>query len=137
MTDYVLSFVFDPDVKRVLLILKNRPAALAGNWNGIGGKIEPGEDPTAAAIRELEEEAGIKCDLTFYARVYINTVVIYCYYGKTDIDAYKSMTDELVRPTGLQTLQSLPLDQDAAWLIKLAQADLNGSFKRFAEVSLA
>lgn len=143
MTDYTLSFVFDPDVKRVLLIQKNRPAALAGNWNGIGGKIEENEDPSVAAARELMEEAGIECDLRPFARVHIDTatgpVCIYCYYGiAPKFDDYKTLTDELVRPAGLQTLTSLPLDPDAAWLLLMAKADLASvSFKRFAEVSLA
>jgi 8-oxo-dGTP diphosphatase len=31
-----------------------------GKWNGLGGKLEPDESPLEAAIRELEEEAGLK-----------------------------------------------------------------------------
>jgi 8-oxo-dGTP diphosphatase len=31
-----------------------------GKFDGFGGKIEPGETPLAAAIRELEEESGLK-----------------------------------------------------------------------------
>lgn len=29
------------------------------NWYGLGGHVEPNEDPVAAAIREAKEEAGI------------------------------------------------------------------------------
>jgi 8-oxo-dGTP diphosphatase len=28
-------------------------------WNGVGGKIEPGELPTESCLREIEEETGI------------------------------------------------------------------------------
>lgn len=28
-------------------------------WNGIGGKMEPGEDPFTACIREVREETGL------------------------------------------------------------------------------
>ena len=28
-------------------------------WNGIGGKLQPGEDPFAACIREVREETGL------------------------------------------------------------------------------
>lgn len=42
----------------------------AGKWCLAGGKIEEGEDPYAAAIRELEEETGIKNILLQY----INTI---------------------------------------------------------------
>ena len=31
----------------------------AGKWNGFGGKIEEGETPEKAAVRELEEECGL------------------------------------------------------------------------------
>ena len=31
----------------------------AGKWNGFGGKIEKGETPEEATVRELEEECGL------------------------------------------------------------------------------
>ena len=30
-----------------------------GLWNGIGGKLEPGEDPYAGCLREVAEETGL------------------------------------------------------------------------------
>lgn len=40
-------------------MLQRRRPPNTGTWNGIGGKIEPGEDPYAACIREVREEAGL------------------------------------------------------------------------------
>ncbi len=31
-----------------------------GKWNGLGGKLEPGESPEACVIREVEEESGLR-----------------------------------------------------------------------------
>ncbi len=32
----------------------------AGKWNGLGGKLEPGESPEQCAIREVKEESGLE-----------------------------------------------------------------------------
>ncbi len=53
---YVVGFVFTHH--HVLLIEKQRPEGQRGKWNGIGGKIEEGEDPIDAMRRECLEETG-------------------------------------------------------------------------------
>ena len=42
----------------ILLAMKKRRFG-AGKWNGVGGKVEPGESFEQAAIRECEEEIGV------------------------------------------------------------------------------
>lgn len=59
MKNYVLGFLFSPDLESVALILKNRPAFLEGKLNGIGGHVEEDESPMSAVIREFEEETGL------------------------------------------------------------------------------
>ena len=44
---------------RILLTRRPEGKALAGLWEFPGGKLEPGESPEQAVIRELEEELGI------------------------------------------------------------------------------
>jgi 8-oxo-dGTP diphosphatase len=46
-------------------LIGRRPeqAALAGKWEFPGGKIEPGETPQAAAVRECLEETGLEVEV--------------------------------------------------------------------------
>ena len=50
--------LFDPD-GRVLIAQRPEGRAMAGLWEFPGGKVEKGETPEAALIRELDEELGI------------------------------------------------------------------------------
>lgn len=48
---------------RLLAARRNAPAALAGGWEFPGGKVEPGESPEEAAVREAREELGVEVEL--------------------------------------------------------------------------
>ncbi|MHC6593554.1 (deoxy)nucleoside triphosphate pyrophosphohydrolase [Arthrobacter sp. C152] len=43
----------------LLVARRSAPEHLAGLWEFPGGKVEPGEEPEAALVRELAEELGI------------------------------------------------------------------------------
>lgn len=60
MKRYVDGFMFDHFTEKVLLIQKTTPEWQAGMWNGIGGKIEEGEEPLDAMVREFREETTIE-----------------------------------------------------------------------------
>ncbi|KJZ19371.1 8-oxo-dGTP diphosphatase MutT [Loktanella sp. S4079] len=69
--------LIDPD-GRVLLAQRPEGKSMAGLWEFPGGKIEQGETPEAALIRELHEELGIDtwasclAPLTFASHSYEN-----------------------------------------------------------------
>jgi 8-oxo-dGTP diphosphatase len=58
-----LGYVLSPDGKQVLMIHRNRRAddAHLGKYNGLGGKLDAGEDIVSGMRREIREEAGIEC----------------------------------------------------------------------------
>lgn len=57
-----LAYVLSPDRRHVLMVHRNaRPDdAHYGKYNGLGGKLERGEDVVAGLRRELREEACIE-----------------------------------------------------------------------------
>lgn len=47
---------------KTLMLHRNKKATdmHAGKWNGLGGKLEPGESPEQCVIREVREESGLE-----------------------------------------------------------------------------
>lgn len=61
LTLVVACALIDTD-NRVLIAQRPEGKTLAGLWEFPGGKLEPGERPEPALIRELHEELGIKVE---------------------------------------------------------------------------
>lgn len=59
-----LAYIFSPDGRQVLLVHRNRRPddPHQGKYNGLGGKLDPGEDIVACIRREVREESGLECD---------------------------------------------------------------------------
>ena len=71
----VACALIDPD-GRVLIAQRPEGKSMAGLWEFPGGKLEPGERPEPALVRELREELGITvkeaclAPLTFASHAY-------------------------------------------------------------------
>lgn len=86
--EYVVGFLFGYDVdsiekaKNVVLIKKDKPDFLKGKWNGVGGKVELGEEPKQAMCREFLEETGCYIDNWHYQKTkLIKDVAIHFYFA--------------------------------------------------------
>lgn len=99
MKEYVLGFIFSEDLKNILTIQKNRPVEQAGLFNGIGGKVEPEEEPLNAISREVFEETNLKIpenkwvSLGFFGNDYFK---IHLYTTQFDIENAQQTTDEKI-----------------------------------------
>lgn len=59
---YVAVLAFSQSESHVAMVQKRSKKLphLDGRWNGIGGKMEIGESPVGAAMREFREETGVQ-----------------------------------------------------------------------------
>ena len=118
-----LLFVVEP--LRVLLIRKKRGLG-AGKINAPGGRVDPGETPRQAAVRECEEELKITpTDPVEYGRLsfqFVDGLSLYVYaYRAEAFDGTPTETDEAV-PHWFAT-DALPFDEmwadDRLWVPQL------------------
>ncbi len=87
----VAIIIENPEGKVLLQLRENKPdVPFANHWTLPGGKVEIGETPFQAAVRELKEETDLDTQLSFwkmYDRVGKNNLQIeqHVFIGKTDI----------------------------------------------------
>ncbi len=129
---YVVGFMFSMKERSVLLIKKRRPEWQAGLLNGIGGRIDPGETPTQAMVREFREECGIvttESQWEPYAEMESGDASIYFFSSKGDITLAESLTDETVYSVAYERiLKHRFLVPNLIWLVPMAKlTQFNGA----------
>lgn len=118
---YVVGFLFRDG--EVALVEKRRPDWQKGFLNGIGGRVEVGETPLAAMVREFSEEAGAKVYNWRNFGVLSNpeapmAVALYAAWEPAEIS---TMTDEQVGWHKLSSLAALRVIPNLRWIIPAAQ----------------
>jgi 8-oxo-dGTP diphosphatase len=125
MTDYALGFAFNKELTHVALIKKIKPTWQAGLLNGIGGKIEEGEEPIDAMVREFREESGIESQWFQWRELLTmgsEDWTVYVYFTNVlDISKAESLTDEIV---GIYDVNNILLNRmlsisNLPWIISL------------------
>jgi 8-oxo-dGTP diphosphatase len=106
---------------KVLLAKRPRGRPLAGLWEFPGGKVDPGEDPETALIRELMEELGIEIaradlvPLTFashaYPEFHLLMPLYLCKRWEGDIAAQENQELLWVKPDELRVYDMPPADE--------------------------
>lgn len=130
MTDkvqhYSLGFAFNPDMSSVVLIEKAKGAIGEGMLNGVGGKVEPGEDFVEAMEREFFEEAGVFIPTTSWKKFALSQGphhTMEVYWTVMDFEQVKDVrtcTAEKVIWVPVATVHKFPLCQSAKWLLQMA-----------------
>ena len=124
--EYVTGFLFDDHEELVVLVRKNRPEWQAGKFNGVGGKLEPGETPAEAMRREFREEAGVDVqEWTHFITIFGKDFKVHFFYAHTPlITQVKTMTDEMIM---VYPVNAIGQDYDEVvcnlrWLVPMAKS---------------
>lgn len=148
---YVCGFAFNSQLSEVALIRKKKPEWQVGRQNGVGGKIEAGEAPLDAMVREFEEETTVKTDFfqwRHYAQLTIRADVKVGKVQPASVDFFCAVLSREqgweVKTNTYEEVVWMPLEHirhDAAnllpnicWLVPMALRHLQGETVRFAHI---
>lgn len=142
MIKYVCGFLFDKSLNLVVLIEKQSPEWQKDKWNGVGGKIEPGETPLQAMIREFKEEAGMDVtDWKQYCVIRGRNSEITFFYSVMDAEYLmnvKTMTKEQLGIWSLArvSMWSFPLLPNIRWILPMALVAIKDKPEEAYEISV-
>lgn len=124
---FVVGFMMDPTLSKVVLIRKTKPDYQRGLLNGVGGKIGDniaGESAEDAIVREFEEETGIG-GLSWRKFLHLDTPLsdLTFFYAIGNVHAVKTMTEESVDVFDIDDVMNrCDTMPNIRWCIQMARA---------------
>lgn len=121
---YVVGFLLDPTLSKVVLMRKNRPDFQAGLLNGVGGKVEAGETALDAMRREFSEEAGMSgLEWSDYMHLTTERSEITFFRATGNVHAAVTTTDEPVGVYGVaDVMDRCDTMPNIRWCIQMARS---------------
>ncbi len=127
---FVVGLLFNHGMTRMVLVRKLRPEWQFGKLNGIGGKIERGETPHTAMVRECWEEIGLHVPEWRHfldLKLTRDDGKMWCFFSFADLSRLKPKelwkTDE---PIEIHTVSKLMDRKDMIpslrWIIQMARS---------------
>jgi len=117
------TLIFVTRKERVLL-LKGAPTKRiwANLYNGVGGHVERGEDVLSSAVRELEEETGLRVDLRLVGTLQVDVepmrgICVYIFAGESDAGEPRPSVEGELAWIPFDALEKYPLVGDVRILL--------------------
>jgi 8-oxo-dGTP diphosphatase len=126
MIEYVLGFCMEEKTGEVLLMERRKKDWQENKVNGVGGRIEVGESPDQAMIREFTEETGVDSS-NFSWRRFCHLSdergwIVHCFVGVGDISNASDITNEgILLKVSPNNIPNNVVD-NLKWLIPMAFA---------------
>ncbi|MEW6566974.1 MAG: NUDIX domain-containing protein [Chloroflexota bacterium] len=110
-------------MKVLLMRIPSGRGAWAGRYNGIGGHVEPGEDPLSSARREVHEETGLQPDtLRLCGVILVDTgtppgIALYVFHGVSSDGEPSPGAEGTAEWVAVDQLSSIPMVEDVPTLL--------------------
>lgn len=131
MTSYVLGFALHG--QHIVLIRKTRPEWQAGHLNGVGGKIESGESPIDAMVREFREETGLNTPASSwhpFTTMRFDDAEVRCFATRLRSgDVVTTTTDEEVVLVDVRRFGEHDILPNLYWLVPMALYELTREYE--------
>lgn len=118
----VAAAIIEDEAGRILCALRGPGAGRAHHWELPGGKVEPGESPAQALLRELYEEFGVEAEtdgqvfhrnLHRYPDCHIQLLSLRCHLAPEEARALRPLEHSAIlwlEPASLLSLVWAPAD---------------------------